>query len=103
MRIGLMIKYFKVFGRVQGVGYRASTLNMARQLDIAGWVRNCSDGAVETVAQGDSEQLQLFENWLNSGPPMARVDDVTVIELTEAHPSFQTYTEQLAHPFKIIH
>lgn len=96
-----MIKYFRVSGRVQGVGFRASTLNEGQRLGVAGWVRNCSDGSVEALAEGNIDQLQLFENWLNSGPRLSRVEHVSVIELTEDHPSYQSYTRNLTHQFII--
>jgi acylphosphatase len=42
-----------VYGRVQGVAFRANTCHQARRLGLRGWVRNCSDGTVELIAQGE--------------------------------------------------
>ena len=42
----------RIHGRVQGVFYRDSTRREAQRLGLRGWVRNRSDGSVETVAQG---------------------------------------------------
>lgn len=72
---------FRVQGRVQGVFFRASALQRAEELGLAGWVRNCADGSVEGVACGDSEALDAFAAWLWQGPDRARVSQV---ELTPA-------------------
>jgi len=45
------------YGRVQGVGFRQTALKLARALDLKGYVRNCSDGTVELLAQGEKKQL----------------------------------------------
>ncbi|HUX38430.1 MAG TPA: acylphosphatase [Rectinemataceae bacterium] len=63
-----------VQGRVQGVGFRFSAAHKARSLGLAGWVRNLDNGDVETWAEGGSEALADFEDWLEIGPPGARVD-----------------------------
>lgn len=40
-------------GRVQGVGFRWTVKDLAREFDVAGTVKNLPDGRVELVAQGD--------------------------------------------------
>ena len=70
-----------VSGRVQGVSYRASTVDEARRLGLAGWVRNKADGTVELEAEGAPDQVAALLAWCRSGPPAARVDDVAVEEL----------------------
>ena len=65
-----------VHGRVQGVGYRATTMDEARRLQIAGWVRNRVDGTVEVLAEGPPAKLALFLSYLNRGPLGARVSSV---------------------------
>ena len=47
-------------GRVQGVGFRYSTRNISRQFCVHGFVRNLTDGTVELVAQGESQELEAF-------------------------------------------
>ena len=63
-------------GRVQGVGFRATTVDEARRRALAGWVRNLSDGAVEVLAQGDESVLEEFLAFLKTGPRTAHVANV---------------------------
>lgn len=70
-----------VSGRVQGVSYRASTVDEARRLGLVGWVRNKHDGTVELEAEGPPEKVEALLAWCKSGPPAARVDRVAVEEL----------------------
>lgn len=65
---------FIVSGRVQGVFFRGSTRDRARQLGLRGHARNLANGDVEVVAAGDARSLQSLEDWLRTGPSQARVD-----------------------------
>jgi acylphosphatase len=67
-----------VTGRVQGVSYRASTVDEARDHGLTGWVRNLPDGAVELEAQGDDARVEALLAWCAHGPPAARVTGVAV-------------------------
>lgn len=67
---------FFVSGRVQGVFFRASTRDEARQLGLAGYASNLRDGRVEVYAEGDAEALERLEQWLRRGPPLARVESL---------------------------
>ncbi len=72
----------EIFGRVQGVGFRQSTWNMAQKYQIAGWVRNSDDRhCVLVEAEGESEPLQQFLVWLRHGPASARVDRISHREI----------------------
>jgi acylphosphatase len=68
--------HLKINGRVQGVYFRASTVEEARRLRLTGWVMNCPDSSVEVVAEGEREQLEELIRWCRSGPPGARVREV---------------------------
>ena len=75
---------FRVLGRVQGVYFRHSTRIEAERLCIRGIARNLADGSVEVFAQGETRAVQALRQWLNMGPPQARVDSVEEIELDPA-------------------
>lgn len=66
----------KVYGRVQGVGFRYNTRREARRYGLSGWVRNEPDGTVEVRFEGDPESVHSFSEWLKKGPPGARVEKV---------------------------
>jgi acylphosphatase len=66
----------RVTGRVQGVGFRVAACREAKQLGLAGWVRNERDGSVSLVAGGDAGALASFVTWLQTGPRGAAVTEV---------------------------
>ena len=68
--------YARVCGRVQGVGFRYSTILEAQRLGVTGWVRNAANGDVEVWAEGPPEKLAQLLAWLHRGPQFARVDSV---------------------------
>jgi acylphosphatase len=70
--------HLKIHGRVQGVYYRASTVQKAQKLGLTGWVINCPDGSVEAVAEGARQKLDELIAWCRQGPTGARVASVDV-------------------------
>lgn len=75
-----------VRGRVQGVGYRATTAHEARRLGLAGWVENQADGSVALEAEGPTAAVAALLAWCARGPAQARVTAVDVEELPAAAP-----------------
>jgi acylphosphatase len=67
-----------VSGLVQGVAFRAYTVDEARRLGLHGWVRNLGDGRVEAEAEGERAALEALVQFCRRGPPAAEVDDVAV-------------------------
>jgi acylphosphatase len=67
-----------VGGLVQGVMFRAATVDAARRLGVNGWVRNLPDGRVEAEAEGERSRVEALVAWCRRGPPAAQVDDVRV-------------------------
>jgi acylphosphatase len=66
----------RVRGRVQGVWYRAWTVEQALALGLDGWVRNRRDGSVEIVARGTAEAVGELVARCRRGPSAARVERV---------------------------
>jgi acylphosphatase len=75
----ILCRRFLISGRVQGVFYRSSAQQYARQLGLRGWVRNRRDGRVELLASGSEEKLDELEKWLEIGPEYAKVTNIKVI------------------------
>ena len=67
-----------VYGRVQGVGFRAFVVETGVTLGATGWARNKWDGSVEVVAEGDRQTLESLLAGLHRGPRMAKVSRVDV-------------------------
>lgn len=68
----------KVFGKVQGVGFRYYAQQKAREFHINGFVQNKPDGTVYIEAEGSEENLDAFIRWCNEGQGWARVTNVQV-------------------------
>lgn len=86
--------HLEVRGRVQGVGFRWFVVQMARDLDLAGWVKNRADGNVEVAAAGKGDALARLETAVAAGPPGARVEAVQRLEAVAA--------DSLQSPFGIL-
>lgn len=67
-----------VSGRVQGVFFRAETVEFAERLGVCGWVRNLSDGRVEALFEGDREDVEKAVDFCGKGPPGAHVRDLDI-------------------------
>lgn len=67
-----------ISGNVQGVFFRISTQDKAKELELTGWVKNIFNNAVEILAEGDREKLSLFTGWLQLGPPNATIDKISI-------------------------
>jgi acylphosphatase len=60
------------------VGFRLAAQRQAAALGLTGRVRNCADGSVEAVVQGDDIVVAQFLSWARNGPSMADVDRIDV-------------------------
>jgi len=86
--------HLEVRGRVQGVGFRWYIVEKARELRLAGWVKNRGDGNVELAAAGEPEALTMLEAAVAAGPPGARVEGVKHLSIVVA--------DSLQSPFTIV-
>jgi acylphosphatase len=77
-------------GRVQGVGFRWFTHDVATRAGVTGWVRNLPDGRVEAWIEGDTEAVERVEAALRRGPRGARIETVSADaeDPTGGHPGF---------------
>jgi acylphosphatase len=65
-----------VGGRVQGVFYRATAAQRARELGIRGYAKNLPDGRVEVLAVGEADVVEAFVEWLWTGSSASKVTSV---------------------------
>jgi acylphosphatase len=72
-----------VHGSVQGVFFRDTTRRKAESRGVRGWVRNCSDGSVEALFEGDPEAVEGMVAFAREGP---RGADVERVDVSEAEP-----------------
>ena len=91
--MAVIAHHLTIHGRVQGVFYRDWTVKTARELGLAGWVRNCSDGSAEAVVQGEEEPVERFIALANDGPPAAHVERVDV-EQMETDPALRDFAKR---------
>jgi acylphosphatase len=88
MRLHVVVR-----GRVQGVGFRWFVNQMARSLDVAGWVRNRPDGGVEVAAEGAFDAIAKLRAELRQGPDGAHVESVDDVDAS---------ADPLTRPFMIV-
>lgn len=83
------------FGDVHGVGFRATTIRIAKELQLHGFVRNCSDGSVEIVAQGSKGKLQKLIEKLQEifGDKYITKVSIEYRKPTKIHSDFQIFRD----------
>lgn len=79
-----------ITGRVQGVGFRYSAVQKAKEHHIKGYVKNQYDGSVLIEAEGDETDLDFFILWCHRGPFSARVENV--IKVAGNVKGYQSFT-----------
>lgn len=77
----VIARHLNISGHVQGVWYRNWTVDTARTLGLAGWVRNRANGDVEAWVEGTQESFTRFLAFAHEGPPAARVAQILVQEV----------------------
>lgn len=72
--------HIKIFGDVQGVGFRSLAQHRAKKLGVNGWVRNNQDGTVEAVFEGEDSAVDDMIEWCKQGPPTSHVEKIETSE-----------------------
>lgn len=75
---------FTVTGKVQGVFFRASAAREAARLGLRGHAINLPDGSVEVLAAGSRHAVEQMREWLDRGPPAAKVTAVSRVDVPPA-------------------
>ncbi|MBA7557957.1 Acylphosphatase [subsurface metagenome] len=79
-----------ISGRVQGVCFRYYTQDIAQNLEIKGWVKNCWNGKVEVLMEGEEDKVKELIDWCCQGPGSAIVEKVG-IEWEKYRGEFSTF------------
>ncbi len=83
----------KIYGIVQGVGFRPFIFKLAKNLDLTGWIFN-STGSVHILVQGQEEKINLFiDSILKDPPPLSRIEKIEREGI---------FTEEIFREFSII-
>jgi len=82
---------FFVSGSVQGVGFRFFAQRAAAKHQVTGYVKNLTDGRVESLAEGDTANVEAFRDELLAGSHYSRVEEIEelVLEPTNLYSSFR--------------
>ena len=86
----IITRHLVIHGRVQGVYFRESMRQRARQLGVTGWVRNRTNGTVEAMVQADAEAVAAIIEWARRGPGAANVTDVKSEDGSGSYTAFET-------------
>jgi acylphosphatase len=76
----IIARRYIISGRVQGVGFRYFTEDVAMRENVSGYVRNLPDGRVEALIEGEAEAVGRVEVALWRGPRGSRVEDIQIEE-----------------------
>jgi len=71
-------RHVRIYGFVQGVGFRFAVERAASSRQVSGWVRNRGDGAVEAVFEGEPDEVEALVAFCRQGPRGADVERVDV-------------------------
>ena len=74
-----------IHGTVQGVFFRKSSLEIATQLNLHGWVNNNKNKTVSLLIRGKKENCKKMIKWCHKGPPQAKVSNVII---RKEHPNY---------------
>jgi len=68
----------KIYGKVQGVGFRRGVKRLSLKLGLTGWVKNLPDGSVHLSVEGESDKVDALINWCRTGTLLAQVKHLKI-------------------------
>ncbi len=77
----MQAKQIKVYGRVQGVGFRYFVQKVAIKLGLRGDVCNSPDGTVEILVEGSPEDIESLIEQVRQGPPLSLVQKIDAVDV----------------------
>ena len=84
----------RIEGRVQGVWFRAWTVQEARRRKLTGWVRNRTDGTVEALFRGEAAAVDAMIEACQDGPSASKVTAVRRLEVGDAEPASDSFHQR---------
>ncbi len=85
-------KHLKIYGRVQGVGFRYFTTKKAEETGVRGWVKNMPDGTVEVFISGSKQSVERMKKLLHSGPIAAHVTSIDELAIEGQSEAFYDFS-----------
>lgn len=83
----------RIYGRVQGVGFRFTTVKLANRMGVNGFVRNEEDGSVYVEASANEKVMEDFISKLSNNPsPSSKVDNV-IVEYNNSIADYNNFTD----------
>ncbi len=83
-----------IYGQVQGVGFRYTTVHLAKQIGVNGIVKNENDGSVYVEATGENEKIKHFIQELAKGPSPSAVVDKVEVTYDDSIPDYNGFGER---------
>lgn len=68
----------KIYGKVQGIGYRWFVVEKASKYNLSGWVKNNDDGTVECAVKGLKEDIDKFLDEIKNDHPCAKIEKIEI-------------------------
>ena len=69
-------------GKVQGVGFRASVLSLAKGFEVTGWVKNLPDGRVELLVSGEKAEVEEFLQGIRESHLAGHIENESILPTT---------------------
>jgi acylphosphatase len=67
-----------ISGKVQRIGFRFSSMQVAVKLGVCGFIMNVDNDKVYIEAEGEEKKVEEFINWCKTGPTWAKVNQISI-------------------------